>query len=59
MINTSEWNPIITPSGSEYALVRLAEGMLQIKLYKGYVVNIDAKAIPQLINILTSLEKEI
>ena len=59
MINTSEWNPIVTPSGNEYALVRLAEGILQIKLYKGYVVNIDAKAIPQLINILTHLEKEI
>lgn len=54
----SDWDPILTPNMHEYALIRLAENMLQIKLHSGYVVNLDAKAIPQLIKSLTRLEKQ-
>lgn len=61
MSNTSNWHAILTPSMQEYALVRIADGLLQIKVNHGlnYVVNLDVKVIPQLINILTQLEKEI
>ena len=55
----SEWDPVLTPNMHVYALIRLAENMLQIKLHSGYVVNLDSKAIPQLIKILTRLEKQI
>ena len=55
----SEWDSILTPNMHKYALVRLAENILQIKLHSGYVVTLDARAIPQLIKILTRLEKQI
>ena len=55
----SEWDPILTPSMQEYALVRQADSLLQIKLASGYVINLDARAIPQLRKILARLENKL
>ncbi len=57
MTKASEWNPIFTPSMRKYALVRVVDGILQIKLENNLVVNLDARVIPQLIEILSGLEK--
>lgn len=54
----SDWDPILTPSMYEYALVRQVDSILQIKL-GGYVVNLDAKCIPQLRKILAKLDNKL
>lgn len=54
----SEWDPILTPALTEYGWVRQNGNMLEIKLasFPTYTINVDAKAIPQLIKILQRLE---
>lgn len=54
----SEWDPIITPALTEYGWVRQNGSMLEIKLASApsYTINVDARAIPQLIKILQRLE---
>jgi hypothetical protein len=56
----SEWDPILTPNLTEYALVRLNNDILEIKFAKQprFSVIIDKGAIPQLIKILERLNCE-
>ena len=60
-ISQSEWDPILTPSMQEYAWVRVVGKQLQIKLapYEQFTLVMDAKAIPQLIKILSRLENKL
>ena len=57
----SEWDPILTPAMREYALVRLNDKLLEIKLdsCKDITIRLDAKVIPQLRKILERLDTEI
>lgn len=62
MTNTlvSEWDPIMTPALTPYAWVRVNDGVLELRLERnGMTVKLDAKAIPQLIKILTRLDTTI
>lgn len=54
---TTEWESIITPTLREYAWVRVHDNLLELKFAAhDYTITMDAKAIPQLIRILQSLE---
>ena len=52
-------HPVLSPGGSTYLSVYLQNKMLCLKLPTGYVMHLDAKAIPQLVGILQELQKEI
>lgn len=54
----SEWDTVFTPALREYLLIRLNGKILEIQTTKSPVItmHIDAKAIPQIINILTRLK---
>lgn len=48
---------IVRPDGTVYATVSVNEKLLTIQFSnKGYVINMDAKAIPQLVAILREAE---
>ena len=53
---------IIKPNGEVYCWVDIKDGMIKIKLNQGsgagYIINLDAKIIPQLIPILQEAENE-
>lgn len=55
----SEWDPVLTPGLKEYLLIRLNGDVLEIKTARSpsATLHIDAKAIPQIISILTRLKQ--
>ena len=53
---------IVKPNGEVYCWVDIENGLIKIKLNQGsgagYIINLDAKIIPQLIPILQEAENE-